>query len=122
VVQLQHVVVDQPLDRVEEPPADREPAGERAAGPRDVATRAGPEEKPDAERGDEPRHGVKDAVPDHVDLDVHQRRRRKARRQHVMQLQDLVKQDAVREASEPDAEHGPRRDERSLGRRHRRPR
>src|SRR5690606_18182774 len=60
-------------------------------------------------------------VPEHVDLVADDRVLRDARREHAVELQELVEEDAVEEAAEADAEHGPGGDDGALRAVHRRP-
>jgi hypothetical protein len=104
-VDPEHEVVEHALDEVEEPPADEARAGERAPGPGLGRARRRAPEQHDAGQRHRPREGMEQPVPHHVELEVHDARRRIERRQHVVELEDLVEDDAVDEAAEPDAEH-----------------
>ena len=104
VMDLQDLVVDGAFDQIEEAPAEEDGA-EAAPCPR--ATRRALDRAPqqndaDGHRG--PGEGVEEAVPDHVDLLVDERVAEHAVGEHVVQLQDLVKQDAVDEAAHADAD------------------
>ena len=106
VVDREYVVIDDPFDEVEQPPADehRSEEGTSADRPSPMG-RAAPEDVETTGDG-EPRGGVKESVPERVRLEPGNGGGRIAAlaREHVMPLKDLVEHDPVDEAPEPDAE------------------
>lgn len=68
-----------------------------------------PEEKDEADHGHDPGEGVKDPVPKHVDFKVADGVFGKPGGQHGVNLEDLMKKDAVHEIAESDPRKMPTR-------------
>ena len=101
VVYLQNVVIDDTLDYVERAPADQQPAYQQHRGPTDVGQPSGTPQQSKPYGCAYVSGGVKEPVPDGVQLEVSDRVRRVARAgEHVVPLQNLVQYDAVEEAAE----------------------
>jgi hypothetical protein len=110
VVDAEQLMVDDPLDRVEEAEADEEGAGQHPVRPGEVLpVRGAPE---DEEPGDDEEVGrrVEEAVPEGVELEALEVGDRVPAAQHVVPLQHLVQHDAVEEAAEAEAEEDACRD------------
>jgi hypothetical protein len=111
VMDAEKVVIDQSLNNVEEAPADEHPAEELASVSRPAPVAGPAPEKPDPCRHRHPGRCVEETVPERVRFEPSNRGDRVAicAAQHVMPLQDLMKDDPVDEATQPDAEQNPRR-------------
>ncbi len=104
VMEAEDLVVDDPLDEVEEPPAEQQRAAERTARPRNVRTTRGAPQHRHSGGHEDPCGGVKKPVPHHVDLHRYEVDGHDPGGQHVVPLQDLVEDDAVDESAEPDTQ------------------
>ena len=101
VVQVEQVMVDEPLDEIERPPSEQHLRGQRAGSGQRVAAPGVAQQHEHAGERHGPHGGVEDAVPAHVQLHGRQRDRRDLRREHVVPVDDLMQEDAVDEGPEP---------------------
>ena len=106
MVDAEDVVIDDPFDEVEEAPADEHPADERAPADRPAPVRGAPPENPDAYSDSNPGGSVKEAVKECVGLEPCDGGGRVVALvgEHVVPLKDLVKDDAVHESAQADAQ------------------
>ena len=106
VVHAEQVMIDETLDQVERTPADEEETDVRAPWRGHPSLLPHADGKPHPDEHEDPRRQVEQTVGDRVRLQPGDRRRRVSvgGRQHVMPLQDLVQDDAIDEAAQPDAQ------------------
>jgi hypothetical protein len=132
-VNPKQLVVDQALHQVEDAPAGEEQPEVHPPRRRQVAAPPGPEQKDRGGRDEDPRRQVEQPVDEGVRLEPRDGIHPLAAvvtREHVVPLEDLVEDDAVDEAPEPEPQHkgGRRRGARPRGMKdgqadgHRRPR
>lgn len=88
---------------VEKAPACEHRTAQQPCRPRHVRSSPASRSKQqnNAEEASHPRHGMEEAVLDHVVFHGNEIRRRRYARQHVVPLKDLVKKDAVDEPPSP---------------------
>jgi hypothetical protein len=114
VVEIEGGVEESLIEHVEQAPAEKEPAEERAIERDPPAGDADPQ-PPKTGCCEEPRGGVKEAVGDRVGLESADGADVSlfSAGDHVVPLEELVEDDAVEEPAEPEPEHDPRRDDSS---------
>ena len=94
-----------PSTRLKRPPPKKDCPGKGLARKQHTGARDGTPQQHDAQRDGGPGEGMKEAIPHHVDLLIDERVTQHAVGEHVVQLQDLVKKDAIHEAAHADAEN-----------------
>ena len=113
VVDVQDVMVDDAFDQIEQAPAQCQGTDEGFGGEWHIPTPHRLPQQRQAEGRHDPGEGVEQAIPEHVDLGVCQGRLGIdadlgiAGGQHVVDLEHLVKNDAVHEATHADAQERP---------------
>src|SRR5690242_2984315 len=112
MMQPEQLVIEDTLDHVETSRAESERSHEHLIRQGDVTSPYGAPEKHDSRHHGRPHDRVEDAIPDHIDLGGDEFDGRYHARQHLMPLQDLMKENTVDKAPHADSEEGARRDER----------
>ena len=106
VMNSKKLVIDHPLDEVEDAPSGKHPADQLPTG---GLPRFSPRlpKKPEAESDEDPCSDVEEPIREHVRLHPLQRGRwpTVGAGEHVVPLSNLVKHDAVNEPAESESEH-----------------
>jgi hypothetical protein len=111
MVYPEDLVVDEPLDQVEEPPADEHASHERPRSPRSMTGAARCHEDEHANHGDDPGCSVEQPIAKRVEFQVGEAVGRNGRAYHVMPLKDLVEHDSIEEPTQAQPQQHARGDE-----------
>ena len=110
MMDVQNMVIDDSFHEIEKSPAKNHRANERFGRQSDIALTNGVPQERQPDGSHHPRQYVKESVPEHIDLQVHDKlfwwdaSRGVFGREHVMHLQELVQHDAIDEATHTDSQ------------------
>jgi hypothetical protein len=111
MVDLEDVVIHDPFDEIEDPPAGENPTEERSPIVTDVVTSDGVPEHEKPGNDEQPRRAVEETIGERIRLETLDCGSGMVTRagQQVMPLEDLMKNDTVDETTEPCSQYDPRR-------------
>ena len=103
-MKMQDVMVRDALNQVEKSPAEKHRPDKQVPRPKDIAHEGRAEQQKHTDGRHHPSEGMKNPVPKHIDLHVAAGVFRQTRRQHGVNLKNLVEKDAVQKSTQAHTE------------------